>query len=104
MLGVAAAVCKAKKTLRNNSQQHATGYANEGNSLLDIQQFWELLVNDVASVCTELKQTRMSNFQQRNPARYAVDGKVIILLVRSVSLQITRQVCWERITQSTTRK
>ena len=41
MLGVAASVCKAKKTLRNYSQQHATGYANEGNNLLDIQQFWE---------------------------------------------------------------
>ena len=36
MLGVAAAVCKAKKTLRNNSQQHATGYANDSNNLLDI--------------------------------------------------------------------
>ena len=32
MLGVAAAVCKAKKTLCNNSQQHATGCANGGNN------------------------------------------------------------------------
>ena len=31
MLGVAASVCKAKKTLRNNSQQYATGYANNSH-------------------------------------------------------------------------
>ena len=66
MLGVAASVCKAKKSLCNNSQQHATGYANGGNNLWDIQQFWELLANDVASVCTELKQSRMVNLHQRD--------------------------------------
>ena len=65
MLGDAASVCKAKKTLRNNSQQHATGYANGSNNLLDIQQFLELLANDVASVCTELNPFAPGDFAEK---------------------------------------
>ena len=42
------------QTLRNNSQQHATGYAN--GATCNIQQCWELLVNNVASVCTQPKK------------------------------------------------
>lgn len=97
MLGVAASVCKVNIhpiDMQQRVQMEAT--------ILDIERCWELLANDVTSVCTELKKTWMSNLHQCNPARHTIDVKVIILLVRSVSLQITRKLCWEQITQSTT--
>ena len=47
------------QTVRNNSQQHATNCNNMQHCLQtdvtrNIQQCWELLANNVASVCTRL--------------------------------------------------
>ena len=39
------------QTLLNNIQQHATGVQTD--AACNIQQCWELLVNNVTSVCTQ---------------------------------------------------
>ena len=49
------------QTLHSNSQQHTTTYNNmqqgvKTDATSNIQQCWELLANNVTSVCTELKQ------------------------------------------------
>ena len=64
MLGVAASVCKVK-TLCTTPYNMQQGVQMEA-TILDIQQCWELLANNVTSICTELKQTRMSNLHQRD--------------------------------------
>ena len=72
LLGYASAITEQKKcwellaekfdrfqTLRNNTQQHATTSNNmqqgvQTDATCNIQQCWELLANNVASVCTGL--------------------------------------------------
>ena len=58
LLHLFAKLKKLCATTPNNMQQ--------GMQMTAIQQFWELLANNVASICTELKQTRMSNLHQRD--------------------------------------
>ena len=43
------------QTLHNDIQQHATGPGVQTDTTCNIQQCWELLANNVASVCTGLK-------------------------------------------------
>ena len=79
------------QTLRNNSQQHSTtcNRACKRMQHVDIQQFWELLTNTVASVCIGLY------FLKRLPPKIAA-GKLILGVVHEV---VSLETCLPAATQ-----
>ena len=71
------------QTLRNNMQQGV-----QTDATCNIQQYWELMANNVASVCTGHKSKELS--YTRNPASYPEVSLLTLPMVPCGSSPVTR--------------
>ena len=77
----------------NFAQQHATASNNmqqgvQTDATCNIQQYWELMANNVASVCTRHKSKELS--YTRNPASYPEVSLLTLPMVPCGSSPVTR--------------